>query len=184
MTRRTLYFVSKNTYKQAEARSILEPAGIEVLSDRSEINELQTIDTNALVRDKALKAFQKVGRPLFVEHTGLYLDMLNGFPGGLTEIFWESLKKDLFAQLFASDTQKAIAKTYVGYVDGQRIRVVVGQVSGRIVSPRVDHGFQWDCIFVPDGYDQTFSEMGEKKNEISMRRDALEKLRTLLEAEA
>lgn len=177
----SLYFVSKNQHKQAEAQSILQPAGIEVLADHSEINELQTIDTDALVRDKALKAFKMIGRPLFVEHTGLYLDMLGGFPGGLTQIFWDSLKKDRFAQLFASDEHRAVAKTYVGYVDGQRIRVVMGEVAGRIVPPRVDHGFQWDCVFVPDGYEQTFSEMGAKKNEISMRRLALEKLRALLE---
>lgn len=181
MSRDQLYFVSKNTHKQEEARQILSAAGIDVIADHSAIDELQTIDTVALVRDKALKAFQKIGRPLFVEHTGLYLDMLGGFPGGLTQIFWDSLKKERFAHLFASETAKASAKTYVGYVDGQRIHVFDGEVPGKIVSPRVDHDFQWDCVFVPDGYDQTFSEMGAKKNEISMRRIALDKLRVFLE---
>ncbi len=176
-----LYFVSKNPHKQEEARNILSPAGIAVIADHSAIDELQTIDTVALVRDKTLKAFQKIGRPLFVEHTGLYLDMLGGFPGGLTQIFWDSLKKDRFAQLFTSETEKASAKTYVGYVDGQRIHVFMGEVTGKIVSPREDHGFQWDCVFVPDGHEQTFSEMGAKKNEISMRRLALDKLRVFLE---
>jgi len=176
-----LYFVSKNPHKQEEARDILSPTGISVKADYSAIDELQTIDTVALVRDKALKAFQKIGRPLFVEHTGLYLDMLGGFPGGLTQIFWDSLKKERFAQLFSSESEKARAKTYVGYVDGQRIYVFEAEVPGKIVSPRVDHGFQWDCVFVPDGHEQTFSEMGAKKNEISMRRLALNRLRVFLE---
>ena len=31
--------------------------------------------------------------------------------------------------------------------------------------------FQWDCVFQPHGYEQTFAEMGEEnKNSISMRR--------------
>lgn len=69
------------------------------------------------------------------------------------------------------------AVTHIGYVDGRRIHVFRGEVVGRIVSPRVDHGFQWDCVFKPDGHDQTFSEMGALKNQVSMRRKALEKLR-------
>lgn len=176
-----LIFVSKNKFKHDEARQILAPLGITVDADHSRIHELQTVDTEALVRDKSIKAFQKIGRPLFVEHTGLYLDMLNGFPGGLTEIFWESLKKDRFAELFASDEHKVTARTHIGYVDGNRVHIFKGEIVGRIVSPpRVDHGFQWDCVFVPDGSNQTFSEMGDKKNEISMRRQALEALRAHL----
>lgn len=177
-----LIFVSKNQFKHEEARQILEPLGITVDANQSEIHELQTIDTEALVRDKAIKAFKRIGRPLFVEHTGLYLDLLGGFPGGLTQIFWDSVKKDQFSKLFASDHHKAVAQTHIGYVDGRRVHLFKGEISGRIVSPpRVDHGFQWDCIFVPEGEAQTFSEMGARKNEISMRCHALEALHTHLQ---
>jgi XTP/dITP diphosphohydrolase len=170
-----LFFVSKNPFKQEEARQILAPLGISVEADHTEIHELQTVDTETLVRDKAVRAFQKIGRPLFVEHTGLYLDMLGGFPGGLTQIFWDSVKRDRFASLFSSDKHKAVAKTTIGLVDGSRVRLFHGELAGRIVSPpRVDNGFQWDCVFVP------FSEMGERKNRISMRRKALEALRNHL----
>jgi len=50
-----------------------------------------------------------------------------------------------------------------------------GEVSGRIAeAPRGPRGFQWDCVFIPDGFSQTFAEMGEKKNDISMRRIAMD----------
>lgn len=177
-----LIFVSKNTFKHDEAKQILEPLGISVTADRTEMHELQTVDTEALVRDKAIKAFQRIGRPLFVEHTGLYLDVIGGFPGGLTQIFWDSVGKERFAELFASETYNATAKTHIGYVDGRRIHLFKGEIIGRIVAPpRVDHGFQWDCVFVPEGEIQAFSEMGERKNQISMRRKALEALRIHLE---
>ncbi len=72
--------------------------------------------------------------------------------------------------------------THIGYVDGRRVHIFRGEIEGRIVSPpRIDHGFQWDCVFRPNGFEQTFSEMGEKKNEISMRSIALEKLRDHLD---
>lgn len=180
-----LIFVSKNRFKHAEASAILEPLGIQLRADGTEIHELQTVDTDALVRDKAIRAFQKLGRPLFVEHTGLYLDVLNGFPGGLTQIFWDTLGKTRFSELFGSETQRALAKTYIGYVDSRRVHVFQGEIEGRIVAlPRVDHGFQWDCVFQPLGYEQTFSEMGELKNQISMRRIALESLRDHLGGES
>lgn len=178
-----IYFMSKNRFKHEEALQILAPLGIHVEADHTEIHELQTTDTEVLVRDKAVRAFQKLGRPLFVEHTGLYLDMLGGFPGGLTQIFWDSLQKERFAALFASAEHKVVAKTTIGYVDGNRVHLFYGETDGRIVSPpRVDHGFQWDCVFVPDGGESSFSEMGERKNEVSMRRKALEALRAHLGA--
>ena len=183
MKNNKLYFVSKNQFKHAEACQILEPLGISVVADHTDINELQTNDTELLVRDKAARAFKQLGRRLFVEHTGLYLDLLGGLPGGLTQIFWDSLKKERFSQLFASDTCTVKAKTTIGYVDGRRIHLFSGEVAGRIISPpRIDHGFQWDCVFVPDGYELAFSEMGEVKNKISMRRRALEQMKDHIEA--
>ena len=170
-------FVSRNEHKVAEARRILAGFGIDLLATYAEVEELQMVYTERLVRDKVLRAFQLIGRPSFVEHTGLYLDMLNGFPGGLTQIFWDKLQKDRFAELFASDTARVIARTHIGYVNGRKVWHFEGEVIGKIIAPpRIDHGFQWDCVFVPDGYTETFSEMGQKKDEISMRRRALESL--------
>ena len=177
-----LVFVSKNEFKHAEASRYLATLNIEVEKSDLEIHEIQTIDTEALVRDKASRAFKALGRPLFVEHTGLYLDMLNGFPGGLTDVFWKTLEKQRFAELFSSETALVRAVTYIGYVDGRRIHLFKGELDGSIVSPpRIDHGFQWDCVFQPKGHKQTFSEMADKKNDISMRSIALKKLRDHLE---
>lgn len=177
-----LLFVSKNKYKQIEVARFLGGLNIEAEANDLEIQELQTIDTESLVKDKATRAFSILGRPLFVEHTGLYLDALNGFPGGLTQIFWDTLKKERFSDLFASAINQVKAVTYVGYVDGRRVHLFRGEVAGHIVSPpRVDYGFQWDCVFQPIGFQKTFSEMGEMKSEISMRSIALLKLRDHLE---
>lgn len=168
-------FVSQNSHKISEATSILAMYGIEVEPLPIHIEELQTLDTTKLVRNKALQAFSEVRRPLFVEHTGLYLDLLGGFPGGLTQIFWDKVGKDDFAKYF-SGNGKALAKTLICYIDGMRTHVFEGDICGSIVSPpRFDNGFQWDCVFIPEGYSESFSEMGEKKNEISMRLIALRK---------
>lgn len=181
---RQIRFVSSNEYKIAEAEAILRAVGVSVIPMTYKIEELQTEDPLRLVRDKALKAFDEVRAPVFVEHTGLELNHLNGFPGGLTQIFWDTLKADRFAELFGTTTDTSVlARTTIGYIDGQQFHPFQGECSGLIVPPppRGDRGFQWDCVFQPDGYAETFAEMGTtKKNEVSMRRKALDKFAAFL----
>lgn len=172
-------FVSSNEHKIAEAQAILGPHGISVLASKRKIEELQTTDTPKLVRDKLLKAYGAIGRPLFVEHTGLYLQRINGLPGGLTQIVWDRLEAERFAELFGTgpSPSTAIARTSIAYCDGRKIYEFDGEIKGQIIAkPRGPCNFQWDCVFQPDGLDQTFAEMGEAKNDISMRRAALDKL--------
>jgi XTP/dITP diphosphohydrolase len=57
-----------------------------------------------------------------------------------------------------------------------------GACEGRIILlPRGSGGFGYDPLFVPEGFEQTFAELGEAvKNRLSHRARALEKLRTRL----
>ena len=171
-------FVSNNEHKLREAAEILSGADVRVIPASLKIDELQTDNTEKLVRDKVLKAVRAIGRPLFVEHTGLYLDSLSGFPGGLTQVFWDTIQAERFAQLFGvSGSNKVIARTAIAYCDGRKIHRFDGEITGVIVdAPRGPRDFQWDCVFQADGQVQTFAEMGARKNDISMRRDALMKL--------
>lgn len=176
---REVRFVSSNPHKIAEAKQILRAQSIDVVPSEIKIEELQTKDTLKLVHDKVLKAFSALGRPLFVEHTGLYLQHLNELPGGLTQIFWDSLQADKFAELFGklAPNHNVVARTAIAYCDGQQIHDFSGEIAGEIVpEPRGKRDFQWDCVFQPKGLNLTFAEMGDKKNEISMRRIALDKL--------
>src|ERR1051325_8426499 len=54
-----------------------------------------------------------------------------------------------------------------------------GVCEGRIdFAPRGEGGFGYDPLFVPEGFEQTFAELGEEtKNQLSHRARALEKLR-------
>lgn len=57
-----------------------------------------------------------------------------------------------------------------------------GVCEGRIaLEPRGQGGFGYDPLFVPDGFEQTFAELGDAvKNKLSHRAKALEKLRIYL----
>ena len=177
-------FVTSNPFKIAEAQDILKAVDVHVVPIDMKIEELQTTNTSHLIRDKAIRAFGAIARPLFVEHTGLYLNYMNGLPGGLTQIVWDALQADRFAELFGkSPDPGVIAKTTLGYVDGKQVHIFVGEVAGRIAdAPRGSRNFQWDCVFIPDGETQTFAEIGNRKNDISMRRRALDQYATFLQA--
>ncbi len=58
-----------------------------------------------------------------------------------------------------------------------------GVVKGDIITEkRGNEGFGYDPIFIPEGYDQTFAELGtEIKNKISHRARAVEKLTAFLQ---
>jgi XTP/dITP diphosphohydrolase len=169
--------MSGNKHKIKEVQRILGPVDVDIVPISRKIEELQTQDVDALVRDKLIKAFHEIGRPLFVEHTGLYLRGLNDLPAGLTQIFWDRLEARRFADLVAAlGDDKVIAKTVLGYCDGRQMHLFEGAIEGTV--PRTPAGpedFQWDCVFIPDGYTKTFAEMGAGKNDISMRRIALNK---------
>lgn len=182
---RALRFLSGNQLKIREVQSILKEVKVDVISVNRKISEIQTIDVTALVHDKCIKAFAFVNQPIFVEHTSLQLASMNGFPGGLTQVFWDTLQADRVAEIFGRmEDPRVSAVTRIAYCDGRRVHQFEGKVTGKISSEvRGSRDFQWDCVFVPDGETQTFAELGDRKNDISMRRRALETFAEFLRGE-
>jgi XTP/dITP diphosphohydrolase len=67
----------------------------------------------------------------------------------------------------------------VCFADGFESLLFDGACEGKIVStPGGKNGFGYDPLFVPDGFTQTFAELGDEvKNRLSHRAKALEKLK-------
>jgi XTP/dITP diphosphohydrolase len=57
-------------------------------------------------------------------------------------------------------------------------RLFEGKCEGRIAfAPRGDKGFGYDPLFMPEGYDESFGQLGEAaKNQLSHRARALKRL--------
>jgi len=66
--------------------------------------------------------------------------------------------------------------------DGHVLATFEGVVDGRIAErPRGSHGFGYDPIFIPEGFEETFAELPEEvKNNISHRAKAIRKLQAEL----
>jgi XTP/dITP diphosphohydrolase len=174
-----LRFITSSPQKIEEVSEILKPAGVVISPVALGIEEIQTEDLQTLVRRKALAAFDKVRRPLLVEHTALSLNHLNGLPGGLTRVFWSRLGPERFCELFGHTADPGMTvQAMIGYVDGRKFSYHEGKVVGRVApAPAGDRGFGWDSVFIPEGRDVTYAQLeGDEKNQVSMRRLALDDL--------
>lgn len=176
----SVYFITGNENKFKEASffiSNLKQVEIDLV-------EIQDIDPKNVIEHKLKEAFKHKQAKYIVEDTSLFINGMNGLPGTLTKWFLKTIDNQGIYKLAQSFGNEAIAVTMIGYLESStKIKYFKGEVNGKIVKPRGETGFGWDNIFMPNGYDKTFSEMlSNEKNKISMRKIAFQKLKKYLNA--
>ena len=182
-----LVFATNNKHKLQEVRDILGNR-IEVLS-LSDINCYDdipetgtTLEENALI--KARWVSEKYNCNCFADDTGLEVTALGGAPGVYSaryageECNSVANMEKLLQNLTEKTDRSAQFRTVIALIiNGEEI-LFDGVVKGSITTEKSgDSGFGYDPIFVPEGYDISFAQMGNKeKNSISHRFRATEKL--------
>ncbi|MDY6777917.1 MAG: non-canonical purine NTP pyrophosphatase [Candidatus Nanohaloarchaea archaeon] len=176
----TLTFVTSNPDKLTEAEDIL---GIKMERKDIELQEIQAVDIETVARAKVEAARRHIDPPVMVTDTGLYLEGLNGLPGALIKWFYKRIGNEGICDILDGKPREAEASTCIALHDGSDIHTFQGTVQGHIPeTPRGDRGFGWDPIFVPEQHESTFAEMEPgTKNVLSMRKEALQKLRDWLD---
>ncbi len=144
-----------------------------------DLPEIQSLDLEEIVRDKAAKAYAAVEKPVLVEDVSLACAGLGGLPGPFVKWFLEAVKREGICRLLDGRSRSAVASVAYGFADGAEVKIFTGSVSGTVSDvPRGESGFGWDPIFIPDGHTKTFAEMTpNEKHETAMRREALEKMK-------
>jgi len=174
-----LTFITGNDNKFNEVKAIIPE--IEQLD--IDLPEIQSLDPQEIVEFKLKAALENLPGNFIVEDTSLYLEGLHGLPGPFIRWFMKAMGREGLAKMaIASGNDNAEARTIIGYADDNGgTHYFEGRITGRIVMPMGETSFGWDPIFLPDGHESTFAEMGtEEKNEISMRRQAAQKLADFL----
>lgn len=176
-----LVFVTSNLGKLREAEAVLG----QTMDHRGlEIEEIQSLELEEVVRHKAAAAFDRLTVPVLVEDTSLELEGLGGFPGPLIRWLLTSVGPRGICRIAdAFGDPAATVRCIALATDGDAEAMGVGVVRGRIVpSPRGRQGFGWDSVFAPDDADgRTYGEMTvAEKNAISHRKKAFESLRDAL----
>ena len=188
-----IVFATNNQHKLSEVRQILGDR-VEVLSlsdigCHEDIPETgQTLEENALI--KAQYVYDHYHEDCFADDTGLEVDALGGAPGVYSARYAgeghdsEANMTKLLHELRDNDQRNARFRTVIALIQQGIIHEFEGIVKGKIIRERRGgEGFGYDPIFQPEGYDQTFAEMGnEEKNQISHRARATAKLCEYLSA--
>lgn len=192
-----LVFASNNAHKLEEIRAILGTQ-YEVKSLKDIGCEVDIPETGSTFRENALQKATYVkehfGFDCFADDSGLQVEALGGEPGVYSARYAvkngvqvEGNKDDanmnvLLEKLANEENRKACFRTSIALIFEGETHFFDGTVEGHIIrEKRGNGGFGYDPIFIPDGYDKTFAELGnEVKNGISHRARAVAKLSDFL----
>ncbi len=180
-----IVFATNNAHKLEEVAAILGDS-YEVLSLREigcDTDIPETADTfagNALQKAQYVK--EHYGYDCFADDSGLEVDVLGGAPGVYSARYSgggsEANMDKLLHNLTGKTERGAQFRTVIALLIGEESHLFEGVVRGSIIEERRgEGGFGYDPIFVPEGYDLTFAQLGsEVKNRISHRAKAVKQL--------
>lgn len=186
--KRKLVFATNNAHKLEEVAAILKDK-VDLLSlndincDTDIPETADTLEGNALLKSSYIH--KNYGLNCFGDDTGLEVEALNGAPGVYSARYAEGEGHDaeanmqkLLHNMEGKENRKAQFRTAISLILDDKEYLFEGIVKGEIIrEKRGTTGFGYDPIFVPEGYEQTFAEMGiELKNRISHRALAVNKL--------
>lgn len=189
-----IVFATNNAHKLEEVAAILKER-VELLSMKdincfADIPETaDTLEGNALL--KAHYIYDNYRMDCFADDTGLEVEALGGEPGVYSARYADENGHDaqanmnkLLHKLEGVENRRARFRTVFAVILNGKEHLFEGIVQGEIIrEKRGTTGFGYDPIFVPEGYTQTFAEMGnELKNKISHRAVATQKLCKFLQS--
>ena len=181
-----ILIASRNAHKIQEIREIFDLPGVEWVST-AEFPELadvvedgDTFEANAI--KKAVELATATGLWALADDSGLEVAALGNAPGVYSARYagepcsHANNNAKLLRELDGKADRSARFRCVAALSDpAGRAETVSGSCPGRIIETlRGAQGFGYDPLFVPDGFAQTFAEMGsEQKNRLSHRGRAL-----------
>lgn len=184
--RKEIVFATNNQHKLEEIKAILgDKWKILSLNDINCHDEIEengaTFEENALIKAKYI--YEKYHLNCFADDSGLEVKALNNEPGiysarynGIDRDSEKNIDK-LLKNMEGITDRKARFRTVIAYIDRGNNYYFEGIINGDITLKREGYGgFGYDPVFKPEGYDNTFGELGQNiKNNISHRAIAMQK---------
>ena len=206
---KTVVAATRNRHKIEEIGEITGRFGMSIISrDEAGVPPVEIPETGKTFEEnsyiKAYEIMKLCGQITVADDSGLVVDCLDGAPGvysarfGGFEGLWpgenddssDTPDTDNNAKLinlikdvpYEERTARFVSVITMVYPDGETL-VARGTVEGHLIlEERGETGFGYDPLFVPEGYDKTFGELGQEiKNTISHRARALQVLHEKLE---
>jgi len=183
-----ILFATGNAHKLKEIRQVLTHLPYEIIS----LNDLgidydipetgSTLEENATIKSKFL-AERYPDYHIISEDTGLEIDALDGAPGVITARYGgpeRDAQKNMdkvLSELSNREDRSGQFRTIISHIYQGKETQHEGIVRGRIATEQSGkNGFGYDPIFIPEGYNDSFADLGDEvKLTISHRSRAVEK---------
>ncbi len=186
-----LVFATNNKHKLEEITHIIGDQyhiiSLHEIGCFDEIPETEeTLEGNALL--KARYVHSRFHCHCFADDTGLEIEALNGEPGVYSARYageqcsFEDNIVRVLQKMEGKTNRKALFRTVIALIINDKEYLFEGAIKGTIIEDKKGiSGFGYDPIFIPEGYSETFAEMGnDLKNQISHRALATQKLTQFL----
>ena len=185
--KKKLVFATNNAHKLEEIRAILgdkmEILSLADINCHADIPETaNTLEGNAHLKSEYV--YNHYGLDCFADDTGLEVEALEGAPGVYSARYAgdghdsQANMQKLLKEMEEKNNRKAQFRTVISLIEKGEEKLFEGIVRGEITrEKRGNSGFGYDPVFQPEGFDETFAELGsEIKNKISHRAKAVEAL--------
>ncbi|MHA1268849.1 MAG: XTP/dITP diphosphatase [Candidatus Helarchaeota archaeon] len=181
-----IYFATRNKGKFKEAKLFLKnkySIDITQLED-IDIPEIQHDEIEKIAEFSLSYLIEKSKKYQFVEDSGLFIEVLKGFPGPYSSYVYRTIGNEgilnLLKPLNGEKPYKAYFKAIIAFYDPKKdLKILFKGISEGYISNKIkgNKGWGFDPIFIPfNGDGRTFGEMSiELKNKLSHRMDALDK---------
>ena len=196
MIKRMLILSTGNKNKVREIKEILKELPIEVVSkDDINLGHIDVVEDGTTLSENSIKKARTLSEyteyMVMADDSGLFVDALNGDPGVYSNRYAGFEGDDnannikLLAALKDIEIEERTAQfiTVIALVlEDKEIITMTGEIKGSIAVENMgSNGFGYDPLFIPEGYDRSFAQLGhEIKNEISHRAKALEELKKII----
>lgn len=192
-----LLVATRNQGKALEIELTLQEFGVEVLTlndvEMGQFEPEETGETFAVNAELKAQAYgEKAGLLTIADDSGLEIAALDGQPGVHSKRFFAGTDADrnqhVLELLKGTKNRTARFVCVVALYDPETntTRDFTGIVEGNIAKvAKGSQGFGYDPIFIPQGYTQTFAELGvNQKNTMSHRARALQQVQSFFKEES
>ena len=173
MSEAPLYMATSNVNKFNEVQKMLSKSDLRIVMVRTKPVEIQSDDLADIAVASAMDVRSTVNGKILVEDAGLFIKILNGFPGPYSSYVYKTLGcKGVLRLIGDNDSREAEFRSSLAYIEPKgKVRIFKGFVKGLITSaPEGEDGFGFDPIFIPKQADRTFGVMSiTEKNSYSHR---------------
>lgn len=168
----SLAYMTTNRGKYLRVQKLGIENNLEIEEYIDEIDELEVSDVSEVSKDKAIKAYNKLLKPVFVEDSGFYINGYpnrKNYPGTLVKRSGISTNiEQLLETMKDVKNRECEFISCVTYYDGEEVKqfissskgVLTTEIRGEISENARSRLWQ---VFIPEGYEKTLAEMTDEE---------------------